>query len=129
MMDDLLYGLLSQSVGITALVGTRISPVRDVTPGETRDRLVYRQIGGYRDYDCDGQGLAHGRYHITAWSRTHAGAAALSEAVRAALSGYRGDDIKMILIENQGDIESMEPDETATEYGKYIELVIICKEA
>lgn len=132
MMDQTLYTILSTDTTISSIVDGRITPLGDTTPGETEDRLIYRQVGGWRDYDCDGQGLAHGRFQVTAWSATHAGAATLGEAVRAVLSGYRDADdsgVQMILVENQGDIESLAPDETAQQYGKFIEIVMICKES
>lgn len=128
MSDSTIYGILSATTAITDIVGTRISPVADDTPGLTEDRLVYSQISGARDYDADGQGLARLRYRIVAWSSTHAGADALCEAVRAALSGYQSDNVQMIAIEGQGDVPEWEPDPSARQYGKYLEIVMIASE-
>jgi hypothetical protein len=127
-LDMTMYGLLSGSTVIAAIVGTRISPVFDETPGETRDRLIYQQIAGPREYTCDGQGLARGRYQVTAWSATHAGADALAEAVRAAISGYRGDSVMGVFVRDQGDVPSLDTDESARQYGKYVEVELVLKE-
>jgi hypothetical protein len=127
-LDTTLYGILAADEGIAALAGTRISPVFDETPGETRDRLVYQQIAGSREYSCDGQGLARGRYQITAWSATHAGAGALAEAVRALLSGYHSGSVLGVFVRDQGDVPSLDPDESARQYGKYVDIEIVLKE-
>ncbi len=129
-MDTELYDILTADSGILAIVSGRISPVYDPVVGETRDRLVYQQVGGAREYDCDGQGPARGRFQITAWSATHAGASALSEAVRSAVSGYHdtGDGVLFIVVENQGDMPALDANEQAQQYGKYIDIRMTFKE-
>lgn len=126
-LDTTLYGILSSASTITAIVGTRISPVFDETPGETRDRLIYQQISCRRDYDCNGQGPAHGMYQITAWSSTHAGADTLAEAVRVLLSGYK-TGVMAVFVRDSGDVPSLDTDESARQYGKYIEIELVNKE-
>jgi hypothetical protein len=127
-LDTTLYGILSGSSAIQAIVGTRISPVCDETPGETRARLVYQQVSCRRDYDCDGQGPAHGVYQITAWSGTHAGSDTLAEAVRVLLTGYTSATVMAIFVRDSGDVPSLDPDDSARQYGKYIEIELIMKE-
>ena len=128
-LDTALYGILTGASTITAIVGTRISPVHDPEVGETRDRLIYQQVAGPRDHDCTGPSLARGYYQITAWSATHAGADTLCEAVRVLFKdGYRSGSVMGVFIRGQGDIPSLDTDEAATQYGKYLEIELVLKE-
>lgn len=129
-LDTTLYGILSAATAVTTITSTRISPVYDTTAGETRDRLVYQQVAGPREHDCSGPTLARGLYQITAWSATHAGADTLCEAVRGVFkAGYSSSAVAGVFIRNQGDVPSLDTDDTARQYGKYIEIELVLKES
>lgn len=126
-LDTTVYGILTASPAITAAVGTRIHPMW--SPDDDFDRIVYQQIAGPRDHDCSGFSLARGLYQVTSWSSSYAGASALCEIVRSAIKAVAiGSTIKGVFIRNQGDVPSLDTDEQATQYGKYLEIEIVMKE-
>jgi hypothetical protein len=80
-----------EAVGaVTALVGTRIYPLR-APEGATRPFVTFQRISGIREvaFGAD-PGLARPRFQVTAWADTYAGAKSLATAIRQALERFRG---------------------------------------
>jgi len=83
--ESTLYTVLGQDGAVAALVGTRIYPL--VRPqGGTLPAVVWQEISVSPANAMDGfSNLAQYRVQITSWGKTFKAAAALRDAVRAAL--------------------------------------------
>lgn len=83
--ESTLYTVLGQDAGVATLVGTRIYPL--VRPqGGTLPAVVWQEISASPANAMDGFGnLTSYRIQITAWAKTFKAAAALRDAIRAAL--------------------------------------------
>lgn len=88
--EDAIFALLSQDEGVSAIVGARIYPL--ITPEEgAYPALSYFRVDGPREHALEGPaGFAHPRIQVDAWANDYATAKTLTEAVIAALDGYRG---------------------------------------
>lgn len=87
-----LYAKLAATAGVSALVGTRITPLR-LMDATDLPAIAYTQISGPRILTHDeaaGSSLAQKRYQLDAWAETYAEAHAIALQVRTALDGYRG---------------------------------------
>lgn len=89
-IEEALYAHLVGTAGVAALVSTRIYP-QTIPQDVALPAIAYQRISGVREYSQSGPSqLAHPRFQLTCQAATYAGAKALANAVRAALSGYKG---------------------------------------
>lgn len=87
-----LYNFLSNEASITALVSTRIFPVRVPQAQTTKPCITYTRISGQRIRDFDGEvGIENPRIQIDCWANTFASAFSVADAVRLKLDGKRGN--------------------------------------
>lgn len=89
-MRTALVAELEGNGGVSALVGTRIYPV--VGPRlATLPYIIYQRISQTHEHHTTAAaGLTTPRWQITCVASSASGAAALGEAVREALDGFRG---------------------------------------
>ena len=89
MIEESLFHLLSNHVGLSNLINARIYP--SVMPqGFELPCVVFQRIAGPRLYSHDGpSGLAHPRYQFSSYADSKAGANAVAAQVRDALSGVK----------------------------------------
>lgn len=89
-IEEALYAHLAASAGVAALVSARIYP-QTIPQDIALPAIAYQRISGVREYSHGGPSqLAHPRFQFTCQAATYAAAKSLANAVRAALSGYRG---------------------------------------
>jgi hypothetical protein len=90
LIEQGIYWHLTQTVGVSSLVSTRIYPAL-MPQNPTFPCLTYQRISThrYRIYHGAGQAAAP-RFQIDSWAVSYAGAKALAAAVRVALDGYHG---------------------------------------
>lgn len=95
MIDAGLVALLQANAGLEALIGTRIYP--DVLPDEpTLPAITYQFLGGNSKPTFNTSGMQKLRVEFNCWSAswpqggTKAQAAAVRDALVAALNGYQG---------------------------------------
>lgn len=87
--QDLRSYLLAQST-INALIVDRLYPLR-LPQGATLPAVTYQRIFGAQAVSHDGASdLGRARLQLDCWADTYAVMASLADALRAALSGYRG---------------------------------------
>lgn len=113
-LDKALFTLLTEDPSVAGIVGAAVYPP-PAAQNPTYPLVTYQQISGPRSYTHDGpDGMARARYQIDAWAKTSTEARELAEAVRVALSGYRGTvpgtDVKIdsAFLENEESL--FEPD-------------------
>lgn len=83
---------LQNTGGITTLIGTRTYLER-IPQGATLPCLTYQRISTPRLLTHDtsgGAGTAHPRFQFDAWAATYSSAKAITDALRAALNGFKG---------------------------------------
>ena len=89
--EGLVYHL-GHAAGVTALVSTRVYGSR-IPQGATLPCITVSRISTPRTitHDTSGSaGTAHARMQIDAWGELEATVKGITDAVRAALNGYRG---------------------------------------
>lgn len=86
--------------GVTAIVGTRISP--DVIPAPaTWPAIAYRQTYGRQEKGpTTSPGLFMGLFQVSSFAKTRLGAVTLAAQVRAALDRWRATTIAGITIDD-----------------------------
>ena len=90
-MQGALTALLLGDAGVTALVGTRVHWRRQPNRQNAFPYLGLTQVSGIEDYELEGEsGLSRAGVQIDAWGSDYGEAVALSDAVKSALSGYKG---------------------------------------
>ena len=107
-----LYTYLQTQAGLTALVSTRMYPVR-LPQKPTLPALVITKIAKPREYSHSGDSnLANPTYQFDCWAKTHEGAVALQAKLDLALTGFKGTmdttDVGATFIKNV--IDDEEPD-------------------
>ncbi len=86
-IEEALAGYLRSRPGVSALVGTRIYPLKAPQATEAA-HVVYGLAGGLHSGGHDGpDGLRSGRISFACTARSYAGAKSVAEAVRAELGG------------------------------------------
>jgi hypothetical protein len=128
-MADIESGLLAFLVGntgLTALVGTRIYPLR-VPEGAALPALVYYKISGPSEHSKDGDmNLNHPRFQFTAWANKYGDAKAVGTAVTSALNAFAngssmgGIVVAQIIVENDTDLH----DPQTLEFGASLDATI-----
>ena len=94
MIEDALYAYLGRQAQLTALIGAgdamRLYP--DVLPeGVPYPAVTYFRVSTPRLHVLSGpSGFAQPRFQFSAWANNKADVIAVTEAVRAALDGFRG---------------------------------------
>ena len=107
MVEDGLFSYLSTDSGITALVSTRVYPLR-MPQNATLPAVTFTRISGPRSHALSGPtGCGMARIQIDAWATTYASAKAVIDTVRSALDGYSGtagsETIKSSLLQTETD--------------------------
>jgi len=88
--EEHLFSRLSGFAGITALISSRIYPIK-IPPNTTMPALTYTRISGRRIESLLGNSaLCYARYQLDAWGRKYSDVKALAEQVRLCLEGYKG---------------------------------------
>ena len=83
---------LTNTAGISNLISTRTYLAR-IPQGATLPCLTYQRISTPRlhAHDSSGSaGTAHPRFQFDAWATTYSSAKAITDALRAALNGFKG---------------------------------------
>lgn len=91
-IEEGLFAYLSTNAGLVALISTRVYPNK-LPETVTLPALTYQRIDSPRvhTHDTSGAtGTAYPRFQFDAWATTYASAKAITDALRAALNGYRG---------------------------------------
>ncbi len=107
---------LTNTTGITNLVSTRVYLER-IPQGATLPCLTYQRISTPRllAHDTSGSaGTAHPRFQFDAWATTYSSAKAITDALRAALNGFKGTITSgadsVVVQSSLVDAETSEPD-------------------
>lgn len=89
-MDAALYSILTNHAGLSALVGTRIAPLR-LPDGTALPAVTYQRVSE-RDYWASGTdaGVKTTRYQIDAWGVDYDSCRAVAAQLRNALQRYSG---------------------------------------
>lgn len=89
-IEEALFTRLSTFAGITALLSTRIFPLR--APDQlVVPFIVYQKITGNREQSHTGSSnLANPRFQVSCWGSTYASAKAVSRQVVLALDAFKG---------------------------------------
>lgn len=94
-IDSALVAKLATSAGVSALVSTRIHPLRlpDSLGWTLLPAITYQEVSapivGTHDESAV-NALTHSRFQITAWSTSYAGASAVGKAIFDVLEGFSG---------------------------------------
>lgn len=81
---------LTEAAGLAGVLGGRVYP-KHLPQNPTYPAIAYHRISGPREHSHDGSsGLAHPRFQLDLFARTHVAAKDLAEKVRLALDGYKG---------------------------------------
>jgi len=104
-----LYSHLTTDSDVSALVGTRVYPLK-LPQGYTLPAISYQRVSGDRLATLSGPtGRANPRFQIDCWASTYSGVRDLASKVRQALDGHKGglggeDDVGGISIEGDRDL-------------------------
>jgi len=89
-IEDALYSRLSGFAGLTALVGTRIYPLK-LEPGAALPAVSFQLIDAERDRLSGQDGVDHAaRFQLDSWADTYESAKAVAAQVVAALDRWSG---------------------------------------
>lgn len=87
MIETSLKTKLLAASGVTAIIGTRLHPLK-LPQSPTLPALTYQRIGGPHTHAMgEASGLAYPIIQLTSWAETYAEAKTLAAAVQAALDG------------------------------------------
>lgn len=90
MLEEGIYGLLTGTDAVEAIVGTRITPVL-LPPDQCLPAVTYQLIFERHLYALDGEvNLYEKRLQFDVWANTWRKARTAAEAVEAVLNGYSG---------------------------------------
>lgn len=112
---------------LAVLTVGRIYPVY-IPQAMVGDAIVYQEIAGEEEVTCDGYvGMVEGRFQLTCWSATHAGAVRLREALVTALKAFApgtwsGTRIETVRIEGRGEIQALSEAEEQIRFGKWVDV-------
>ena len=90
MIEEAIYLHLKNHPGLSALIGTRIYPLR-MPQNPTLPAVVYQRISTPRTYSHSGySNLADPRFQFSVWAESYSGALAVAEQLRDAINGFTG---------------------------------------
>jgi hypothetical protein len=96
-MEEALKALLAATAGVTALAPASRINWGARQQGAALPAVVLTVISDAEDYTLQApDGLSRARVQADCYGETHASAKQLSRAVRAALSGYRGGNFRLV---------------------------------
>lgn len=116
-IEEAIVAQLKATAGVTAIIGAgdaaRVFPqvLPQGSAAQKYPGLVFQRISGPREHSLTGRsGLANPRFQFTCWSKRHAEARALADAVTLALDSFSGTlgggggvDTSPILVEDGPD--------------------------
>ena len=107
-LESALFTYLSADPGVSALVGTRIYPVR-LPEGTVLPAIAWQRISATRLYTHDSfedtRAFVNARVQFSCWSNVPIEAIQVGEAVLLALSGYNGDMAGVLIGQSSADLE------------------------
>lgn len=129
LIEEALVSRLSAVSAVTALVGSRIYPVR-APEGAARPFLVFQRVAATREtaFGAD-PGLARARMQVTAWADRYATAKAVATAVRQALQRYRGTLLGVEVLDVFVELDQDVPDDEVQLFGVLTDFSVIHREA
>ena len=87
-LETVLYTRLANYAGLTALVSTRVYPLR-LPQNPTLPAVTFQRITGSREHGMTADhGMAHPTLQVDSWGETYASARAVAVQVRTALSRW-----------------------------------------
>lgn len=110
MISEGIFSLLSTDAGVSALVGTRVYPVRLPT-NPTYPCVRYLIVGGSSDPTFKTSGLQRIRLQVDGFGATHKSADAVRDAVTALLDGYVGTLSDGTYVQNITQIQPLDYDD------------------
>ena len=113
MVGKAIYARLQAVAGVTALVGTRVYPLR-LPQGPTYPAIRYQKIDAPRTHLMTWDpGEVHARVQVDSYAKTYDGAQALAAQVRGALSRWGGAaggvTVEHVFLDDERDIDEPEP--------------------
>lgn len=136
-IESAIRAVIAADTAVTAIIKDRLYPLR-VPQGVSLPAVTYQEISGDDGMTTDGAlGLVDGRFQFTCWSTTHAGAAALRDALiacfKAGVSGvYSGVTIQASEVVGRGDVANLDSvwdqAEGLARFGKYVDCIISFEE-
>lgn len=126
-LEYALVGYLLLQPEVTALVGSRIEPVRNVQ-GTALPAVAYQVISRTQEYSHDGPAIGEPRIQLTISGATFTEVLAVADALRPALAGRRFTDVDgeyTAFVENEDD--GIAP--TSGQAGYFVrrmDVVIVC---
>ena len=89
-IETAIYALLTADLTLTALVGTRITPVI-VPQRSAMPAVTFAQVAGARTHSVDGPtGQVNSRWQFNCWASNTRSPRAVADALRQAIDGYSG---------------------------------------
>lgn len=110
MISDGIFTLLSRNPSVSALVGTRVYPVRLPT-ASALPAITYKLVGGHSDPTLDTSGLQSPRWEFHCWGMKYADANVTRKALIELLNGYQGSLADGEYLQNVELIQSVDFDE------------------
>jgi len=111
-LETVLQTRLSTFAGFTALVGTRVYPLK-LPQKPTMPAVTYQRIDGVRESGIANEhGMAHPRIQVDSWASSYGGAKAVAEQVRQALERWSDTTTTPVILDSfiDGDTDLYESD-------------------
>jgi hypothetical protein len=85
MIEEDIYSDLSGFAGLSALISTRIYPLR-MPQGGTFPAVVYTRVSGSRINNLDGENIQNPRFQVDCWAESYSAAKAVAAQVESAFA-------------------------------------------
>jgi hypothetical protein len=89
MLSKAIYTILSTNAGVSALIGTRIYPLK-IPSNPTYPLITYQLISQPQVHTMDNKHYSNSRMQVDAWATTFLSGQGLGDAIDSALNGYKG---------------------------------------
>lgn len=125
MIEAEIVDMLYSDYTLATLIEDRIYP--NVIPqGTAMPAIAYQQISGTGEHDMNGPiRLQSGRWQITCYAKTYTEMLTIAHRVRAVMDGYKGGNIAVVQMGNEGDQPQLSSGKDAIlRYSRYIEFTI-----
>ncbi len=99
MIEETIFSDLSSFAGLSALIATRIYPLR-MPQGSTFPAVVYTRVSGARINNLDGENIQNPRYQIDCWAETYSAAKAVAAQIELA---FAASSLQAVLIADRDD--------------------------